>query len=244
MTSLAVRFEPEQRSRRQMFKLFLAEKRDPVPFYEALAEQTVAGFPFELAGMRLLDLGCGPGHFSRALTAAGATVLSVDFDAVELKSGPTGAVAADARRLPLGDGAVDGVFCSNMLEHAPETPAVFNEIARVLKRGGWAWVSWTNWYSPWGGHEITPFHYLGPRLGLAAYRSMKGEPRKNVPGEGLFPVHIGPTLALLRRQQRLRLMDAYPRYYPSQRWIVRVPGVREVFTWNCVLLLERVADAA
>ena len=235
---------PSGRTRRQMFKPFLAEKRDPAPFYEALATQTVGSFPFELAGMKILDLGCGPGHFSRALSDAGATVLAVDFDPVELASGPTDAVAADAHRLPLADGAVDGVFCSNMLEHAPGTPAVFDEIARVLKPGGWAWVSWTNWYSPWGGHEITPFHYLGPRLGLAAYRSMKGEPRKNVPGEGLFPVHIGSTLALLRRQQRLRLMDAYPRYYPSQRWIVRVPGVREVFTWNCVLLLERVVDAA
>jgi arabinofuranan 3-O-arabinosyltransferase len=37
----------------------------------------------------------------------------------------------------------------------------------------------------------------------------------------------------------VRLIDVKPRYYPSQRWIVRVPGLREVAMWNCVLILER-----
>ena len=39
----------------------------------------------------------------------------------------------------------------------------------------------------------------------------------------------------------LRLVDALPRYYPSQRWIMKVPGLREVAAWNCVLVVEKAA---
>jgi hypothetical protein len=125
-----------------------------------------------------------------------------------------------------------------MLEHTPGTTAVLAELRRVVHDGAWVWLSWTNWYSPWGGHEITPFHYLGPRLGLKAYRRLKGEPRKNVPGIGLFPVHIGRTIAAVKHSPAWELVDAVPRYYPSQRWLMRVPGLREVAAWNCVLVLR------
>ncbi len=190
----------------------------------------------------MLDLGCGPGHYTRALRNAGATVLPVDLDPDEftLPGGPPGGqVVANGARLPVPTAGLDGVFCSNMLEHTPDTEAVLTELVRVIRPGGWGWISWTNWYSPWGGHEITPLHYLGPRLGLAAHRRLRGEPRKNVPGVGLFPVHVGRTLDLVRRHPDLSLIDALPRYWPSQRWIARVPALREVAMWNCVLLLRR-----
>ena len=230
-------------SSRELLKLFRDEKRDPAPFYEALAARTLRTFPFRLGGARIMDLGCGPGFYTAALRAAGALVLPVDVATSELDgpSGPPpGAVVADAHQLPVHDGALDGVFCSNMLEHAPDTAGIIAEVERVLRPGGWAWVSWTNWYSPWGGHEITPFHYLGPRLGLRVHRRLRGEPVKNVPGEGLFPVHVGSTLQLVRDRPGLRLVDAMPRYYASQRWLLKIPGLRELATWNCVLVLERV----
>ena len=231
-------------TRRDLFRLFRAEKEDPLPFYRELAERTLASFPFPIDGRVVVDLGCGPGHYTRALRERGAHVVPFDLDPSEfvLPGGPPGGeLVADGGRLPLVTGSVDGVFCSNMLEHTPATEAVLHEVARVLRPGGWAWLSWTNWYSPWGGHEITPFQYLGPRLGPLAHRRLKGAPRKNVPGEGLFPVHIGPTLRAVRREPGLRLVDAVPRYWPSQRWIVRVPALREVATWNCVVMLERAA---
>ena len=234
-------------ARRELFRLFLAEKRDPAPFYEQLAARTLANFPFPLSGHRVLDLGCGPGHYTRALRAHGADVIPMDLDPDEftLPGGPPGGeVIADGTRLPVQTASLDGIFCSNLLEHAQDTEGVFTEVARVLRPGGWAWISWTNWYSPWGGHEITPYQYLGPRWGPKAYERRHGRPRKNVPGEGLFPVHVGSTIKLAAGEPRLRLIDAVPRYYPSQRWLLKVPGLREVFTWNCLLLLERRHEAA
>lgn len=232
----------ENLSKREVFALARRERQDPVPFYKELAARSVGGLSHDLSGRLVLDLGCGPGHYTRALRAAGAIVLPVDIDRAEfeLPGGPPGGQAvADARRLPVPSGALDGVFCSNMLEHTPSTAEVLAEIERVLRPGGWAWVSWTNWYSPWGGHEITPFHYLGPRLGLKVYERFRGPPAKNVPGQGLFPVHIGQVLRLLRHRPNLEVVSAVPRYYPSQRWIMKVPGLREVASWNCLFELRR-----
>jgi SAM-dependent methyltransferase len=230
-------------SRRELFRLFLAEKHDPEPFYARLADRTIAGLAFEVRGSLVLDLGCGPGHYTSALSRAGARVVAAEMDEDDVRAAAAhgfGGSCADARHLPLRAGAVDAVFCSNMLEHTPDPGQVLDEIERVLCPGGWAWLSWTNWYSPWGGHEIVPFHYLGPRYGLAAWRWLRGEPRKNVPFEALWPTHVGRTLAMVRSRPGLRLIDAAPRYYPSQRWILKVPGLREVATWNCLLLLRRV----
>ena len=230
------------RESREMFWLFRNERRDPEPFYERLAQGTVASLPFELCGKTILDLGCGPGHYARALRDEGATVIPVDLDPAEfaLPGGPPGGeLVADGRQLPMASEAFDAVVCSNMLEHTPRTAAVLAEVRRVLRPGGCLWLSWTNWYSPWGGHEISPFHYLGPRLGMKVHARLRPGPWKNVPGEHLFPVHIGPTIAMLRSDPGWVLEDASPRYYPSQRWLLALPGVREVAVWNCVLVLRR-----
>jgi SAM-dependent methyltransferase len=223
--------------------MFLAERKEPGPFYEEMAVRTVEDFPFPLAGAHVLDLGCGPGYYGRALEAAGAGVAAVDLDAHSLGApvpGAPAALRADAARLPFGDAAFDGVFCSNLLEHTPDPGAVVDEVARVLRPGGWGWLSWTNWYSPWGGHGISPFHYLGPRAGVALHRRLRGRlPEVNLPFDGLWPTHIGTVLALVRRHPEVELLDAAPRYYPSQRWLMKVPGLREVAAWNCLLLLRR-----
>jgi SAM-dependent methyltransferase len=229
-------------TRREVFKLFLAEKTDPEPFYTQLARRSMADFPFETEGKLVLDLGAGPGYYSRALERRGATMVAIDLDPADLTSaaGPApGAVACDGGRLPFPDGTFDGVFCSNMLEHTPEPERIFDDAARVLKPGGWAWISWTNWYSPWGGHNIVPLHFLGPHLGYRAWCRLFGEPPKNIPYEGLFPTYVGKMLRVARQHPTLELLDAVPRYYPSQRWILSVPGVREVATWNCLLLMRR-----
>lgn len=236
------RSERAQASRVDLFKLFLAEKRDPNPFYERLAERSVAEFPFPVRGQRLLDLGAGRGHYSRAFRRAGAVVAGVDLSAEDMFDSdvdPAGFLVADGTRLPFPDRVFDGVFCSNMLEHTPTPEGIIAEIERVLRPGGWGWVSWTNWYSPWGGHEIVPLHYLGPRLGLRAWRRLKGEPRKNVPFDALWPTYVGRMLKMVKARPGLDLLDAVPRYYPSQRWILKVPGLREVATWNCLFLVRR-----
>jgi SAM-dependent methyltransferase len=188
-----------------------------------------------LEGARVLDLGSGHGSHGAALEALGARLVSVDLRPL---GGPR-PLRADALRLPLRDGSFDGIVCANMLEHVPSPKGAFAEMARVLRPGGWAYVCWTVWYSPLGGHEFSPWHYLGVRPARAVGRWLHLRRPVNIPGERLFPVHVGPTLRLLENGSPFRVHGAAPRYWPRLAWIVRVPGLREVATWNCLLLLER-----
>jgi SAM-dependent methyltransferase len=229
-------------SKRQLLRLALAERTNPDPYYAALADVTIAELGVPHQGRLVLDLGCGTGWDAAALRTSGARVIAVDIEedlARTAKHRGTPSLAADGLRLPFGDATFDGVYSSNIVEHVPSVERLLDEIARVTKPGGWSWVSWTNWYSPWGGHHMTPFHLLGPRLGTWVYYRLFGPPPKNVPGEGLFPTYVGRTLDLARHHPHLVLEDALPRYYPSMRWLLRVPGLREFATWNCVMVLRR-----
>jgi SAM-dependent methyltransferase len=233
------------RRARMLWRLWRRERTDPVPFYRLLAAELAVELERvygPLAGQRIADLGCGPGFYTDALRAHGAEVLPVDNDVAEMSyagTPPDGAIVADAERLPLEEGSLDGVVCSNLLEHTPDAPAVIREIERVLRPGGWAYISWTNWYSPWGGHDMSPYHYLGPRMGPRLYERLHGPPRKNPYGDGLWAVHVGPTVRYVRGRPGLRVERVEPRYWPWLRAVCAVPGLREVATWNCVIRARR-----
>ncbi|MEV7285610.1 class I SAM-dependent methyltransferase [Streptomyces sp. NPDC093252] len=97
-------------------------------------------------GQRALDVGCGSGRALPALRAevgpAGA-VLGVDLTPAMLTATARegrGALArlllADACRLPLAPGAVDGVFSAGLVDHVPDPAAALAEWARVTAPGG------------------------------------------------------------------------------------------------------------
>jgi demethylmenaquinone methyltransferase / 2-methoxy-6-polyprenyl-1,4-benzoquinol methylase len=89
-------------------------------------------------GSRVLDLACGTGDFCRELERAGLRVVGADLSYGMLAAARTDAplVQADILRLPVPDGAVDGVTCGFALRNLVELPAFFAELARVVRPGG------------------------------------------------------------------------------------------------------------
>src|SRR5918998_3685193 len=93
-------------------------------------------------GERVLDLGCGAGRFVAALRDAGADLVGVELAEAALARARRNVPGADLRlvapdgSLPLGHGEVDVVWCSEVLEHVPDTIAFLTEVRRVLRRGG------------------------------------------------------------------------------------------------------------
>jgi SAM-dependent methyltransferase len=93
-------------------------------------------------GARVLDLGCGAGRFVAALREAGADPVGVELSAAALERARRNVPGADLRlvaadgSLPLGHGEVDVVWCSEVLEHVPDTIAFLTEVRRVLRHGG------------------------------------------------------------------------------------------------------------
>ncbi len=164
----------------------------------------------------------------------------VDADMGELSwRGPpvVGAVVADALALPAMSDSVDLVVSSNVLEHVRHPFAVVDEMARVLRPGGYLWLSFTNWYGPWGGHETSPWHYLGGERARRRFAARSGFDPKNVFGESLFPLHVGRALRRLAAHPSLAVVAARPRYLPdAARGVLRVPLLRELLTWNLEVL--------
>ena len=229
----------------RLLRAFRVEQTRPAVFYGLLAADSVRLISRHgpLAGQLVLDVGAGPPEFAAAFAAAGARYVAVDADAGEL-AGPrpagTLALAARGERLPVPDGAVDLCFSSNVLEHVPAPWRFAGELLRVTRPGGLVVLSYTNWLSPWGGHECSPWHYLGGYRATERYGRRYGRPPKNRYGEGLFPVSVAAGLRWARQEPRAELVDARPRYLPAAaRPVLRVPGLREVATWNLWLVLRR-----
>ncbi len=131
---------------------------------------------------------------------------------------------ADGYWLPVADGSADICFSSNVLEHVADPGGLIEEMIRATKPGGLIYVSFTNWYSPWGGHEMSPWHLLGASFAVRRYVRRYGRQPKHSVGRNLYRVHVGPVLRLMRSRRDVEILDATPRYYPSWcRFVLRIP---------------------
>ena len=229
----------------RLLRDFRVEQSDPARFYTALARDSVEqlGDHVDLAGRTLLDVGGGPGYFRDAFRAAGATYFALDADVGEL-SGlgeiARGTVIGSGMQLPFADDAVDVCYSSNVLEHVSDPWRMAEEMVRVTRPGGITFISYTVWFGPWGGHETAPWHFLGGRLARRRYAQKHGHEPKNKYGESLFAVTVRDGLRWAGRQSAADVVAAFPRYNPRwSHWLLRVPIVREVVTWNLVIVLRK-----
>ncbi|RWE57463.1 MAG: class I SAM-dependent methyltransferase [Mesorhizobium sp.] len=96
-----------------------------------------------IAGLRILDIGCGAGSFARQLVAEGADVSGIDPAADAIRQAAAAVpqasfVEGGAEALPFDDAAFDIGVMVNTLHHVPEMAmqAALGEAARVIKLNG------------------------------------------------------------------------------------------------------------
>jgi SAM-dependent methyltransferase len=221
------------------------EQTDPAHFYGTLAQdsvQQVATYA-ELDGQRVLDVGGGPGYFADAFRAAGAAYTPLDADLGELSGlgdPEPGTVLGSGMQLPFADGSFGVTYSSNVLEHVPDPWVMADEMVRVTEPGGLVFLSYTLWFGPWGGHETAPWHYLGGQRAARRYETQHGHAPKNVFGTSLFAVTASAGLRWAGRQTAAEVVAVVPRYLPRWAWwVLRVPGLRELVTWNLAIVLRK-----
>jgi SAM-dependent methyltransferase len=88
----------------------------------------------DLRGKRVLDLGAGESPYVELARAAGAELLAADID----PPAGSGTLEIDPAtgRVPLGDGAVDAILSTQVLEHVADVQAYLREAHRLLRPGG------------------------------------------------------------------------------------------------------------
>src|SRR5437867_3965761 len=112
-----------------------------------------AGLPLErLAGLRVLEPGCGAGRFTELLVSAGALVHAIDLSAaVDANQRNIGDRAnytvaqADLRAAPFPAEAFDAVVCLGVLQHTPSPEQSIAELWRLLGPGGLLVIDHYTW---------------------------------------------------------------------------------------------------
>jgi SAM-dependent methyltransferase len=102
----------------------------------------------DVAGLRVLDAGCGPGLYAEELLVRGAEVVGFDASTamVDLARARVGdraeiRVARLDEPLPYPDDSVDVVLCALAIHYVADRHAAFAELHRVLRPGGAAVLS-------------------------------------------------------------------------------------------------------
>jgi ubiquinone/menaquinone biosynthesis C-methylase UbiE len=98
------------------------------------------------AGMRVLDVACGPGIVACAAALRGAHVTGIDLTPAmigqarerqrSLKLANLDWHVGDATRLPFTDGSFDVVLTRYSFHHMPHPAAALREMKRVCRKGG------------------------------------------------------------------------------------------------------------
>lgn len=99
-----------------------------------------------LAGVSICDMPCGAGLFSRRLADAGMEVTAMDIEAVEpYLFDASRRVLGDANQgLPFESGRFDALVTIEGIEHLENPSGFLRECARVVKPGGWIFLSTPN----------------------------------------------------------------------------------------------------
>lgn len=146
----------------------------------------------------VLDIGCGQGIFGLELVKQGCEVTFADQENClipEIEHAVFKHINIDKDDIRTL-GRFDVVVCSNVLEHLARPAQLIVAAKELLTNNGSFYLSWTNWLSPWGGQEFSPFHYLGSKRGHIIFDKITNRKRKHTPYVNLFPTSIGYILQL------------------------------------------------
>ena len=141
MSKLAFRVSYLRRSR-EIYRRYLESK----PWLNELYTSFLNIKP----GQKIVDVGCGPGDFTRQLARLSkqkATILGIDSNEKSIRAATTDTKKArlsqcvsyelgDVYKIPLEDGYADLTCCRTLLMHLTEPLKAVKEMARVTRTGG------------------------------------------------------------------------------------------------------------
>ena len=235
----------------KLLRLGLKRKRS-VQDYQALqhyiAEASVD--EIEARGVKfakslVLELGAGMGGYSLTLSQRAKDFVASDIRHGEIIDGlgvPFTQVDA-TQRFPFEDDGWDLVYCSSLIEHIDNPQSMLQECWRVLRPGGWLYLSFPPFYSlsMIGGHRFKPFHFLGEwfavRIASLFHRKRFRSYATCYGVYGLYPLTIDQVKAFVL-DAGFDLADVYTRM--SLVNTAKLPGfLKDLMTWHVCYLARK-----
>jgi SAM-dependent methyltransferase len=204
---------------------------------EATFREKTGLTPEQVAGLLVLDVGCGMGRFTDVVERWGGRVIGVDLSlAVEAAFANLGdranvrVLQADLFHLPFRPGTFDIVYSLGVLHHTPDCEKATREILRFVRPGGRACVWVYGVMGPW-----ERFARLYRRMTVKMPKRLLyavchiAIPRYHV---GRLPV-VGPFLRTVLPVTRhpnpdWRVLDTFDWYSPKYQSLHTFP---EVYRW-------------
>lgn len=127
---------------------------------------------YKLEGLRVLDIGCGPGGESCGYMVQNPSILvAIDINSGSLRTAVSFAkqmdthpefICANVFELPFRGESFDVIFSNGMIEHLPEVDGLFPSLLRVLRPGGRIRLAFAPWRGPFSGHirDQLPYPYI------------------------------------------------------------------------------------
>ncbi|HEY5609968.1 MAG TPA: class I SAM-dependent methyltransferase [Thermoanaerobaculia bacterium] len=208
-------------------------------YFEGRRWREVVRHSLDTESLRLLDVGAGNGAIELAVNAtADLHAFSVEREWNRTASAIHAAVQvpfrrtiADARSLPFGDGAFDGILCLETIEHVREAAQVGRELSRVLRMGGIILVTtpprWRYALAP-DPHFAIPGLALLPHAWQRSIAHRRGYTEAHHHVEKLF----GSISEIARLFPACRVEEVLSRSRAPKRWF-----------WDAILL-RRIASPA
>jgi ubiquinone/menaquinone biosynthesis C-methylase UbiE len=104
-------------------------------------ERYLLEFVSEDLSFKILEVGCGTGHWLEVLAKRGYRISGIDpsqamLDVAKKKVAPDSLVLGNAESIPWPDGYFDRVFCINSFHHFSDRALFMSEAYRILHSGG------------------------------------------------------------------------------------------------------------
>jgi 2-polyprenyl-3-methyl-5-hydroxy-6-metoxy-1,4-benzoquinol methylase len=136
----------------------------------------------DIRDVRLMDLGAGLGRLSEEAAVRGATPIAIEpgsgFREIALerirRGGRGMVVAAVGENLPFRDNSFDVVISLEVLEHVESPAAMLREVRRILKPGGWFYLTCPNYLSFREVHYNVAWLPLLPKTLGSLYLRLRG----------------------------------------------------------------------
>ncbi|MCA9403344.1 MAG: class I SAM-dependent methyltransferase [Candidatus Omnitrophica bacterium] len=140
----------------------------------------------DLAACDLLDVGTGSGHIVALIAQECRSATSVNLEDERIVKDGYRFVQVEDVRLPFPDESFDVVVSNQVIEHIPPQQDHLNELHRVLKKGGIAYVATPSKYTLMEPHFKLPFLSWLPKPMADRYVRLFGHERFDI-----YPLSLG-----------------------------------------------------